>query len=152
MKLDFLDRFSKNTQIPNLMKIPSSGKTSFSVRTDTTKLTVAFRNFSECAKKTYLLLCHGWAYRYNDGEWTSLIFQINKCTRDLSFSRRRCCIISFSGKLSRVICKVFSFRNNVLSWPLGSSRTKALLGLLTRRHGIWSWSLEYRHRQKFKSR
>ena len=51
-KLNVLDKFSKSTQIRNFIKI-GPGEPSCSVRTDgttdTTKLTVAFRNFAKSA-------------------------------------------------------------------------------------------------------
>jgi hypothetical protein len=47
--VNFLDRFSKNTQIPNFMKIRPVGDELFHAdgRTDMTKIIVAFRNFSK---------------------------------------------------------------------------------------------------------
>jgi hypothetical protein len=47
------DRFSKNTQIPNFMKILPVGAEMFHAdrQTDTTKLTVALRNFTKAPKK-----------------------------------------------------------------------------------------------------
>ena len=47
-----VDRFSKNTQIPNFMKIRPVGAELFHAdrRTDMTKLIVAFRNFSNAPK------------------------------------------------------------------------------------------------------
>jgi len=61
MKLEFLDRFSKNTQISDFMKILSVG-VKFSIRTDgqtnkqTTKVIVTFSNFANAPKKTGVLL------------------------------------------------------------------------------------------------
>jgi hypothetical protein len=48
MKLEFLGRFSKNTQISNFIKIRPVGAELFHADggTDMTKLTVAFRNFA----------------------------------------------------------------------------------------------------------
>jgi len=52
MKLELLDRFSKNTQIQHLMKIRRMGAEMFHAdgRTDMTKLTAAFRNFANSPK------------------------------------------------------------------------------------------------------
>jgi hypothetical protein len=53
MKLDFLDRFSKNTQVSNFIKILPLGAELFhadgrtNVQTDMTKLIVAFCNFAD---------------------------------------------------------------------------------------------------------
>ena len=51
--LDCLDRFSKNTQIQNFMKLRRMGAEFFHAdgQTDMTKLTVAFRNFTNAPKK-----------------------------------------------------------------------------------------------------
>jgi hypothetical protein len=57
MKLKFsVNRFSKNIQISNFMKILSVGAELFHAdrRTDMTKLIVAFRNFSNGPKKKTL--------------------------------------------------------------------------------------------------
>jgi len=50
---DFLDRVSKNIQISNFIKIRPVGAELVRAdrRTDTTKLTVAFRNFANALKK-----------------------------------------------------------------------------------------------------
>jgi len=52
---NFLDRFSKNTQISNLMKMSPVGAELFHAdgRTDMKKLIVAFRNFAN-APENYL--------------------------------------------------------------------------------------------------
>jgi hypothetical protein len=52
MLLEFPNIFSKNTQTPNFMKIRPVGTELFHAdeRTDTTKLTVAFRNFANAPK------------------------------------------------------------------------------------------------------
>ena len=52
--LFFPDRFSKNDQISNLMKIRPVGAELFHAdrQTDMTKLTVALRNFANAPKKT----------------------------------------------------------------------------------------------------
>ena len=49
---NFLDIFSKSTQISNCMKIPPGGAELFYAdrQTDMTNLTVAFRNFAEALK------------------------------------------------------------------------------------------------------
>jgi hypothetical protein len=51
MYLNFLDRFSKNAQMSNYMKIRAVGAELFHAdgRTDMTKLIVAFLNFAKCA-------------------------------------------------------------------------------------------------------
>ena len=48
-----------NTQIPNLMKIRPVGAELFHAdgRTDTTEITVAFRNFTKARKKGKVALC-----------------------------------------------------------------------------------------------
>ena len=57
MKLEFCDRFSKNPQIPNLMKIHPVGAEllnadgQFDRETDTMKLTVIFCYFANAANK-----------------------------------------------------------------------------------------------------
>ena len=50
---NFLDWFSKNTQISNFIKIRPVGAELFHTdgQTDMTKLTVAFRNFAKVLKK-----------------------------------------------------------------------------------------------------
>jgi hypothetical protein len=54
-KMDFLDRFSKTTQILNFMKIGPVRAEFFNADgqtdSDMTKLIVAFRNFSDAPKK-----------------------------------------------------------------------------------------------------
>jgi len=50
MKLEFFDRFSKDTQISDFMKIRPVGAELF-LRTDVTKVTVASRNFANVPKK-----------------------------------------------------------------------------------------------------
>ena len=56
MKLDFFDRFSKNTHIPNLMKIRPVGAEFFHSDglTEMTKLIVAFRNFANALKSCFV--------------------------------------------------------------------------------------------------
>jgi len=51
-------RFSKNTQIPNLMKIRSVGAEMFHAdgQTDVTKLIVAFRTFANAPKNVTLVI------------------------------------------------------------------------------------------------
>ena len=48
MALDFFDRLSKNTQIPNFMKIRPVGAEL--IQTDMTKEVVSFRNFANTSK------------------------------------------------------------------------------------------------------
>jgi hypothetical protein len=50
--LNFVDKFSKNTQISNFIKIHQFGAELFHVdgRTDMTKVIVAFRNFANASK------------------------------------------------------------------------------------------------------
>jgi len=61
MKLEILDRFSKNTQISDFMKILPVGA-KFSMRTNgqtnrqTTKVIVAFSNFANAPRKPGVLL------------------------------------------------------------------------------------------------
>ena len=52
LNLNFLERFSKNTQISNLLKIRPVGAELFYAhrRTDMTKLIVAYRNFVNAPK------------------------------------------------------------------------------------------------------
>jgi hypothetical protein len=52
MNLELRDRFSKNTQISNFMKMRPVGAELFHAdgRTDMTKLTAAFRNFADSPK------------------------------------------------------------------------------------------------------
>jgi hypothetical protein len=52
VRLNFLGRFAKNTQISNLMKIHPVGAELFDEdgRTDMTKLIVAFHNFAKAPK------------------------------------------------------------------------------------------------------
>jgi hypothetical protein len=51
-KTHFLNRFSKNTQIPNFMKIRQVEAEMFHAarRTDLTKLMIAFRNYENVSK------------------------------------------------------------------------------------------------------
>ena len=65
-KLNFLDRFYKNTQIPNFMKIPSVGAELFheyeqtasqpAKRADMTKLIAALRNFANAPENYDMLI------------------------------------------------------------------------------------------------
>jgi hypothetical protein len=90
LNLDFLDRFSKNTQILNFMKILPVEAELFHAdgRTDMTKLIVAFRNFANAPKNNntfyvtmryslYIAInCGAMAlymeqYVYSGNEWTS---------------------------------------------------------------------------------
>jgi hypothetical protein len=50
--MDFVDKFSKNTQIPNFIKIRPVGTEQFHAdrQTDTMKQTVAFHDFSNVPK------------------------------------------------------------------------------------------------------
>jgi len=56
--LNFHKRFSKNTQIPNLIKIRSVGAEMFHAdgQTDVTKLIVAFRSFANAPKNVTLVI------------------------------------------------------------------------------------------------
>ena len=64
IKQGFCNRFSKNTHIPNFMKIRPVGAMLFHVdrrtdgrrgrQTDMTKLMVAFHNFAKASNKVYL--------------------------------------------------------------------------------------------------
>ena len=56
MKLNFINRFSKNTQVCNLIKIRPVIAELFHAdrRTYMTKLLVAFRNSAKVPKKTFL--------------------------------------------------------------------------------------------------
>jgi Fe-S-cluster formation regulator IscX/YfhJ len=64
-KLNFVDRFSKNIQMPNLTKIRLVGAQLFHAdgrmdgrthrQTDTRKLTVAFRNFTSAPQRSRLI-------------------------------------------------------------------------------------------------
>jgi len=61
MKLEFLDRFSKNTHISNFVKIRPVGAEMFhadkgKTQTDMTKLIVTFRNFANMPKNDSSLL------------------------------------------------------------------------------------------------
>ena len=57
MTLDFFERFSKNSQIANLMKICTVGAELFHEdgRTDLTKLIVAHRNFMNAPGKRLVI-------------------------------------------------------------------------------------------------
>jgi hypothetical protein len=59
--LNFLDRFSKNSQISNFIKTYPVGAQFYAGRradgqTDMTKLIIAFRNFSNAHKKEIIIL------------------------------------------------------------------------------------------------
>jgi hypothetical protein len=56
--MNFLDRFSKNTQISSFIKLRPVGAKVFHADgwTDMTKLTVAFRNFANAPKTPYLFV------------------------------------------------------------------------------------------------
>jgi len=56
MKLNFFNRFSKNTEISNFKKIRPMGSVLFNVdrRPDITKLIVDFHNFANTPKKVVL--------------------------------------------------------------------------------------------------
>jgi hypothetical protein len=56
MKLNFFNRFSKNTEIPNFMKIHPVESILFNVDrwTDITKLIVDFHSFANAPKKVVL--------------------------------------------------------------------------------------------------
>jgi len=60
MKLNFLDRFSKHTQISNLMKILIVGAELFHAdrQTDMKKLLVTFRNFAKAPKNSHCAVLH----------------------------------------------------------------------------------------------
>ena len=55
--MNFLDRFLKNIQISNFIKIRPMGIELFHAggRTNTTKLRAALRNFANAPKKTYVV-------------------------------------------------------------------------------------------------
>jgi len=57
--LDFVNGFSKNSQLPNLMQIRAVGTGSFHTgrQTDKTKPTAAFRNFANAPKNRYIYHC-----------------------------------------------------------------------------------------------
>ena len=60
--LNFLDKFSKNSQISNFMEMSLAGRPICSMRTDMTKLIVAFRNFANAPKKCNVCPCHNCNY------------------------------------------------------------------------------------------
>jgi hypothetical protein len=59
MKLGFLDRFWKNPQIPNLIKIRPVGAELFNADGQTDMTIVAFRDFANVPNKFKLLLIIG---------------------------------------------------------------------------------------------
>ena len=70
--LNFLNRFSQNTQTPNLIKIHPVGAELFheGAKTDTTKLTVIFRNFAKATTKCEVLrILYGF---FPTSTWTSV--------------------------------------------------------------------------------
>jgi len=58
VKLEFLDSFWKNSQIPNFIKVHPVGSELFNAdgRADMTKLIVAFRDFASAPNKLNLFL------------------------------------------------------------------------------------------------
>ena len=136
---NFIDRFSKNTQKSNFMKIPSVGAELFYAggrtdrETDLTKLLVAFRNFAKaprnrkrnklgaergilkcCKTKILCILCHKLyeSRRMNVGVCLCIISVVTQNSCGISWVSLTTALIFVNQiTLDGLVCKIKSFVN-----------------------------------------